>query len=251
VLRKKIGRLKYLYNKGGMPLLYGKLRHALYGRGALIEAAQLRPVYRQALQLLEERNGSGDIGDYLEFGVSQGTSMQIMYQEVKAAKLEQVRLYGFDSFEGMPASTDDEDEGAWSRGDFRQEIDTVKERLSAKGVDWSRVHLEKGWFENTCTPDFLLNHQISKAGVIMIDCDIYSSTKQALEFCEPLIKHHAVIVFDDWHSGDDLAARDLGEKKAFEEFLEQHPDLQAEQTGNYSCFGYANGVVFYVSRKAM
>ncbi len=248
MLRRKINRLRYLHQKGGMPLLMGKLRHTLFGKGRLIEPGQLRPVYRNALALLVEKNGKEPIGDYLEFGVSQGTSLAIMHAELKRSNLDAVRLYGFDSFEGMPASTDDEDEGTWAEGDFRQEMSVVKNRLTQQGIDWQRVHLEKGWFDDTCNDQFKATHGISKASVIMLDCDIYSSTKTALDFCQPLIHEHAVLVFDDWHSGDDLAEKNLGEKKAFEEFLQQNPDLQAEQIGAYSCYGYANGVVFHVRR---
>ena len=32
----------------------------------------------------------------------------------------------------------------------------------------------------------------------MIDCDIYSSARTALDFCGPLIRDRAVLVFDDW-----------------------------------------------------
>jgi len=230
--------------------LYGKLRYFLFGKGRLIEPAQLRRVYRESLAMLVEKNGSADsVGDYLEFGVSQGTSMEIMYKELKRIGNESTSLYGFDSFEGMPESTDGEDDGTWSRGDFKQDIDVVKSRLSSAGIDWNRVHLEKGWFDDTCTSEFINKFGIKKAGIIMIDCDIYSSTVVALDFCEPLIKDHAVIVFDDWHSGD-LAEKNLGERKAFEDFLSKNPGISATELGGYECFGYSNGVYFLVTRNA-
>lgn len=62
----------------------------------------------------------------------------------------------------------------------------------------------------------------------MIDCDIYSSARTALGFCAPLIQNWAVVLFDDWNSGG-LAAKGLGERGAFEEFMAGNPDLQAKE----------------------
>ncbi len=42
-----------------------------------------------------------------------------------------------------------------------------------------------------------------------------------------------MLLFDDWHSSG-LAADDLGEKKAFEEFLTENPGLAAEELESYS-----------------
>ncbi len=67
----------------------------------------------------------------------------------------------------------------------------------------------------------------------MIDCDFYSSAKEALNFCGPLIQDEVMIFFDDWDAGIGLADRDLGEKAAFDEFLREHPDLSAQEFGTY------------------
>ena len=104
-------------------MLLGRIRHALFGKGRLIELSQLRPVYRNALAVMQQKTGNADIGDYVEFGVSQGTSMGLMFEEVKRAGVDKVRLFGFDSFEGMPEETDTDDNGAWAAGDFSQDID--------------------------------------------------------------------------------------------------------------------------------
>jgi O-methyltransferase len=67
----------------------------------------------------------------------------------------------------------------------------------------------------------------------MIDCDIYSFSKQALDFCTPLIKNEAIIFFDDWDGGASLAKKNLGEKQAFDEFLEANPQFKAKEFGFY------------------
>ena len=67
----------------------------------------------------------------------------------------------------------------------------------------------------------------------MIDCDLYSSARQALSFCAPLIKDQVIIFFDDWGGGGDLHEKNLGEKKAFDEFLQEHPEFKAKNFGSY------------------
>ena len=49
--------------------------------------------------------------------------------------------------------------------------------------------------------------QIERASIIMIDCDLYASTKDALRFCSPAIQGSCVIFFDDWYP---LAEQNLG-----------------------------------------
>ena len=83
----------------------------------------------------------------------------------------------------------------------------------------------------------------------MIDCDIYSSSRTALEFCGPLIRDRAVVVFDDW-PGDAPEARLLGERRAFDEFLADNPALRAEELEPYQWEAQAHemGKVFLVIR---
>ena len=83
----------------------------------------------------------------------------------------------------------------------------------------------------------------------MVDCDLYSSTKTALSFCEPLIRDHAVFVFDDWHAGE-LAEQSMGEAAAFDEFLRDHPYFTAEELSGLNYKDKDDPMIFLVSRKA-
>jgi hypothetical protein len=78
----------------------------------------------------------------------------------------------------------------------------------------------------------------------MLDCDLYSSSRAALDFSAPAIGPAAVLVCDDWrHSGED------GQQRAFREFLEQH-GMDAEMLGHYRASGMPDGGrVFLVSRQ--
>jgi hypothetical protein len=99
--------------------------------------------------------------------------------------------------------------------------------LRRKGVDVSKVELVRGWFKDTCTPASAQQLAIRKASLIMVDCDIYTASCEALAFCAPLIADAAVIIFDDWGWREDKLA--IGQKEAFAEFLAANPRLAATQ----------------------
>ena len=156
--------------------------------------------------------------------------MQCMYRAMQELGLDTVRLVGFDSFEGLPPSAAFDDEGTWRPGQFDSSYDLTYRALDEAGVDWRRVMLVRGWFSDSLTEAFVREQGLKKASVIMIDCDMYLSAKQALTFCAPLIGERSIIFFDDWEAGrGSLSARRLGERRAFEEFLAENPALVAEE----------------------
>ena len=205
-----------------------------------------RALVERGIGVLQQRvGGPANLGDYLEFGVFNGSSLLAACRQTASMNLAHMRLFGFDSFQGLPASAQDEDGGVWTAGAWRSELDFTKAVLDAEGVDWNRVTLVPGWFSDTCTGDTASAHHITKASVIMVDCDLYSSAKQALDFCAPLITDVALVMFDDWHAGQ-LAEKSLGEKKAFEEWLVEWNCFSAEPFGRYA----ARSETFLVTRKS-
>ena len=211
----------------------------------LIAEDELEPKFRQALLLLVENNGHQSLGDYLEFGVCHGTSLNCMYRVLQELNFKDVRLIGFDSFEGLPDSTEVDDK-VWKAGAYKTEYEATKKLLSQQGIDWKRTVLVKGWFADTLNQELKQQHEIKKVSVIMIDCDMYISAKQALDFCADLILDQTVIVFDDWNSYA-LAEQNMGEKRAFDEFLKENPKLISREIGNYSYQNFTNGKLFLVS----
>jgi O-methyltransferase len=212
----------------------------------ILPVEPLKALQRHALRYLVSRHGQNSVGDYLEFGVFAGTSMGCMAEVLKELRLDQVRLFGFDSFEGMPAIAATEDEGTWEPGQFKFDMEVTKAILRKRGVDMSRVKLTKGWFNETLTPVRRQDYGIRKASVVMVDCDLYSSTVDVLRWVEPLILDEAVLIFDDWNSNE-LASKDLGEKRAFEEFLEAHQDLSAVPL---PCVSYASHAASFIVTRA-
>ena len=211
----------------------------------LVPEEALGAKFDEVLSLLLERVPAEQVGDYLEFGVYVGRSMTCMHDALDRHGLEHVRLFGFDSFEGLPESAAAEDRAVWRPGMFSAPIEYARGFMAERGVDMERVTLVKGWFD-ALGPEVAERHGIKRASVIMVDCDLYSSAKDALAFCADLITDEAIILFDDWGSGD-LDKRGLGERKAFEEFLEDHPAFEIEELGGYN----SRSKVFALSRSAV
>lgn len=222
---------------------YRRRGRALAGKGLVPEKA-LTECYRNAIARLRAAEPKAPLGDYLEFGVCYGSSLACMHDALTATGEGSVRLFGFDSFEGMPEAAGREDNGNWTPGQLRSPLSFTRHLLTRRGIDWTRTHLVKGWFDQTLTPETVARHGIEQASVIMVDCVIYSSTRMALRFCGPLIRDRAVIIFDDWNAYD-LAEQQMGERKAFEEFLAEHPDLVAEELPTY----HRLAAVFLLTRR--
>jgi hypothetical protein len=210
--------------------------------GGLVNEPELRQNFRNALSTLKQNVGADNIGDYLEFGVYRGSSLLLMYDELLRAELNQIRLLGFDSFAGLPS----DEENFWGEGTFSADYDMVVRSLNERNIDWKRVSLTKGFFSDTLTDELIAKHNLRKISLIMIDCDLYSGAKEALDFCAPFIHNEAIIIFDDWNP---LAKENKGEKRAFDEFLQANPDLEAEAISEYSWQpGDLQGKVFRVRR---
>lgn len=159
-------------------------------------------------------------GDYLEFGVSRGTSMACMYKALQTCGVK-TRLIGFDSFEGLGS---DAEESGWNVGDFASTEVATRRYLASKGVPEEDVVLVKGWFSNTANADTCNRLAITKASLLMIDADTYDSSKEGLEFGVSLLRDEMVVLFDDW--GHSVKNGKRGQKEAFEEVVVANPAIR-------------------------
>ena len=192
---------------------------------------ELEGAYRRALGYLRDETPY-PVGDYLEFGVYRGDSLLCMARIRREFGLT-FRLFGFDSFEGLPPLQPGDESLGWSPGWFRSSYARTRRRVRKAGLGRDEATLVKGWFDKTLTPELRRKNNVEKASTIMIDCDLYSSTRTALEFCAPLIRDETIVFLDDWDGGNGLAERGEGEARAFAEFLEQHPELEADPFDTY------------------
>lgn len=208
----------------------------------LVPEEDFRLCVKSALRSLDLTGDPAAFGDYLEFGVSRGSSLACVHKVLAEAGMTQARLVGFDSFQGMPSGSEAE---GWTEGDFHSTLSATRRHLAGKGVDLNRVELVEGWFDDTLNDGTRDRLNLARAGLIMIDCDIYSASKQALEFSEPFIGEQAVIMFDDWGWAERMGK--TGQKEAFAEFLAAHPSLKANEIMGYN----ASSRVFHVRREAV
>jgi len=141
---------------------------------------------------------------YYEFGVAAGGSMREFLRAVERyANKHRVpytdfRIFGFDSFAGLPPKQGTPDDRPdWRPGDMRHLEREVLEKIKAFDFPLSRVELIGGFFEQTLTP--ALRDRLAKTppSIITLDCDYYSSTLTVLRWLEPFIPSGAVLYFDD------------------------------------------------------
>lgn len=154
-------------------------------------------------------------GDYLEFGVYRGTSFISAYDAARQRGFDEMRFFAFDCFEGLP-----EGEGTvWKPGDFAFPEHLFRELIRKAGVDPQRTTVVRGLYEHSLTREVKTQHELRRAAVVHIDCDLYSSTKVVLDFIEDIIDVGTVLMFDDWyHRGFGPEPERHGGAKAFGEW---------------------------------
>jgi len=184
-------------------------------------------------------------GDYLEFGVWRGANLIRAYHLSRRFNwLSKIRFHGFDSFMGIPELTQNQSEAAqFPPGSFRASLEEVTDNLKRGSVDMSRVALTEGWYSDSLKPETRRRLGIKAASVVYIDCDVYESTVPVLQFVQPCLVDGSIIVFDDWYCFGNKA--NLGEQKAFAEWLEQNPNLRATP---YKEYGW-DGKSFIINRE--
>ena len=160
---------------------------------------------------------------WLEFGVATGNTINYI------SKFTNDKVYGFDSFEGLPEKwRDNFDKGAFNRnGDIPQVNNNVV--------------LIKGWFNKTLE-DFIKT-QNKKVSFIHMDADLYSSTKYIFNTLKDYIDTDCVIIFDELvnYPGFD---GDTGELKAFYEFITEN-NVKYDWIGMN---GTPTGMNYYVNK---
>ncbi|MBI4849796.1 MAG: class I SAM-dependent methyltransferase [Nitrospirae bacterium] len=175
-------------------------------------------------------------GDFLEFGVFQGTTFSYACK-ILSPLFKEMKFVALDSFEGLPKPQGLDAEGNFSSGFYKgqfacAEADFIR-NIENAGVNMERVKLVKGWFDRTLTPQMAESNGIDKIAAAWIDCDLYESTVPVLSFITPYLSVGSVILFDDWRCFRNLP--DYGQQRACREWLDANPQIVLKE---FISFGF-------------
>lgn len=152
---------------------------------------------------------SGLDGPYMEFGAYNGSSFisawhacrNALKNPVPGQKMSMQKMFAFDSFEGLPELTDDDEYGnykVFEKGQYAFDEKSFLSRLKDNGVDLDYISTIPGYFDKTLTDDLKKKLNLEKAMIIHIDCDLFSSAVTVLGFIEDLIQDGSILLFDDY-----------------------------------------------------
>jgi hypothetical protein len=137
----------------------------------------------------------------LEFGTSDGYSFVKLLYATRYLGLERrVTVHTFDSFEGMPASSDLRDKNWWNGddwvpGQFRGNYQALEDYCAQR---YSNYEIHRGYFEDSIDAPFLAGLAEQPPILIWIDCDYYSSARTVLTRLIDRIPNGAVLYFDEF-----------------------------------------------------
>lgn len=142
-------------------------------------------------------------GDIAEVGVFMGGSSKLIC-EAKGNK----RLHLFDTFEGLPALSEEDNKNLFYENQFSASYEEVKNYLNS----YENVFFYKGLFPSTAGP--VSNETFS---FVHLDVDLYEATLECIKFFYPRMSKGGIIISHDY-------AFASGVKKAFDEFFYDKPE---------------------------
>ncbi len=131
--------------------------------------------------LLRHHDLDGPI-DYLEFGVGKGHSFRWWREHNRH---RDSRLFGFDTFTGLPESFGSMASGTFDTGGRPPDVND------------ERCTFVAGLFQDTL-PGFLDGYERAPRLVVHLDADLYSSTLYALTRLAPRLREGDILVFDEF-----------------------------------------------------
>lgn len=164
-------------------------------------------------------------GYYLEFGSHEANTMRMAWDSFR--HLFDFHYVAFDSFQGLPKIGEIDRQDIWEEGKLCTGEIQFLDLCHRHGMPPDRLTTVRGFYEDSLTEDVKRSLLPKKAAVIYVDCDLYLSTIPVLEFIKDFLQQGSVIVFDDWNCF--WADPDRGERRAWREFCERHPDLHFEE----------------------
>lgn len=216
----------------------------VYARLGQIEYRSFNRRFYAIEQLTEYLIGAKIAGDYLEFGVFQGTTF-IHACKFMSPHFEGMNFIAFDSFEGLPVPKGIDAINGYSSHFYESQFSCSEEdfltNVRRNGIDMKKVKTVRGWFDKTLLPEKINEYGIEKIAAVWIDCDLYESTVPVLKFITNHLTAGSVIVFDDWRCFRNHP--DFGERRACRGWLEANPNIKLEELFSFGWHGIAFTVI--------
>lgn len=206
---------------------------------SMLSALRARPLGRPCLDYaLEELAPQLDKDSlWLEFGVWMGRSLNMLSHRSKELGRKR-KVFGFDSFKGLPETWRNNHSGSAPLGDAWARRWTERGAFDLGGrppeffVDAKGVEFVVGWF-NESLPRFL-EREKTPVSFVHVDCDLYSSAILVLRLVTPRLRRGSIIVFDEIINWPGFRG---GEARALQEWL-QSPEFRASGLAGVQVIGY-------------
>lgn len=155
----------------------------------LVSPERIHSLYVLA-QRIEEEEVPGDV---IECGVYKGGTAALLARVATRSKMDRT-IWLFDSFQGMPPTTDVDGNAAneWI-GKLASSPDTVRHVLKRGGADLKRVRIVPGLFQET-----FKKVQIPRIALLNLDCDWYESVKLCVHKFYDSVVPGGFVSFDDY-----------------------------------------------------
>ncbi len=193
-------------------------------------------------RVLNHVNLDGDF-TILELGTASGNTLCAILNMLVSQNKIPKQVIAFDSWEGLPVEDPDTPrQSDWHPSAFNLLYENQNnKKLSKKATTPEEafqllldrfaeyesyginIQLVKGFYEKTLNEGTLEIYKIKPATFVNIDCDLYISAKQALEFLfkNDLLAEDCIVRYDDW---DMIGLREgeAGESKAHNEMVQKY-----------------------------
>ncbi len=136
-------------------------------------------------------------GDYAEFGCHGAFTFRMAWHAMELVGTT-ARLWGFDSFAGLPEQVDRRDgHPRWMAGTMATSVERFHQLCARAGMTPDRYVVVEGLYHETLQ-SHASDPRPGLVAVAYVDCDLYSSTVDVLQFLETRLRPGSVIAFDDY-----------------------------------------------------
>ena len=135
-------------------------------------------------------------GDLIECGAWRGGACIFMRAVLKTYGDASRKVWVADSFEGLPKPDKEkrpDDAQLWQGGELAVTLDQVKKNFTRYGLLDDQVCFLKGFFIDT-----LPDAPIKQLAVLRLDCDMYDSVTQSLEYLYGKVAIGGFVIIDDY-----------------------------------------------------